>query len=79
MKDDFVQALAIAIQDIDGFVEGVSGMDDDGQIKFAGDVEVLDEESLLVGMGGEIVMKIQACFTNGDDLFVLGDLFKSGD
>ncbi len=79
MENDFFDIGGVAVEDVDGFVEGLAAMDDDGQVQFAGDIEMLDEKTLLVDTDGKIIVKIQAGLTYSNDFFILGDLLQVGD
>ena len=63
-------------QDGEGIVEGLSAVDDDGQVEVGGDLEVEAEDSFLVGLFGKVVVEVEACFADCDDLVALGEMFQ---
>jgi len=79
MKDDFSYAGAVTLQKSHRIIEGLSAMNDNGQIRFGGDFEMLSEDASLVLPQRMVVMIVKAGLADGDDLWICGELFQVSD
>src|SRR3989304_7495380 len=63
VEDNFSDTAGVAIQDLQSFIEGLSAMNNDRQVKVCGDFEVLSKDTFLVFVQRIVLMIVEAGFT----------------